>query len=509
MHPEPGSAGDCVSNRQHCLTLDFYDDTKLSPMKLRHNIHRFSATLQVRQRIALLRRLSPQRLGNMSETAAVRSFHRALRRAPAYAAFCRDHGIDADKVDTIEAFRQRVPVLDKSLLLERFDVADLSPDLAASPSGRVWSSSGSSGRFTLGFDTPRKAAAAARATLLLLQYGYGVLEKKTLFINSISTPWPLSVPFVHHADVGTRSDLGAALLCKMGAVYDQFIIGGEPLLVKKLLEEAIREGVDFKTTRIHLILGGEYVAESLRDYFSRLINPDGVSDTNTVLLTMGMAELGVGLFFELPNLARIRAAIAADAGAFPPIVGERRAACPQLFHYNPLSVFVETVVDADGDPHFVLTDLSPDAPFPLVRFDTGDLGRILDRKLLETLRDGAGGGAPPSLPFPVVAALGRAPRIATDSGDISPDEVKEMLYAVHDLLPKLTGVFHLEPSIDGMPARVRVQLGPDVAPASLPAAALARLEHSAAARGLTVEPVPWAQLASVMGVRYERKFSYC
>ena len=53
---------------------------------------------------------------------------------------------------------------------------------------------------------------------------------------------------------------------------------------------------------------------------------------------------------------------------------------PMIFTFNPLRTFIE-VVDPDGNGYGAMTTsmLDPDRTVPLLRYQTGDIVRLLDR----------------------------------------------------------------------------------------------------------------------------------
>ena len=124
--------------------------------------------------------------------------------------------------------------------------------------------------------------------------------------------------------------------------------------------------------------------------------------------SFGVGELGLHLLLrdagDHPRCGARRSAHPAFArDLFGAGAGED-AVLPMIFSFNPLRTFIEVVgPDADGFGRMTTSMLEPDRMVPLLRYQTGDIVRLLDRAA------GGGGGAPAwRVDRPPIAAAGAA-----------------------------------------------------------------------------------------------------
>ena len=474
---------------------------------LRYLLHKKAAELAA---------LSPTVIEQRSESAAIHAFHRARKQSPFYARLLEEQGVDPERIRTISDFQTQVPIVDKKTIYSS-DALKLFPNLLRESSGRIWSSSGSSGTCSFGFEPLRQLQAASLGIDFMLDCIYNVTSVRTIVFNCIPNPWPVIPRFSHYTDLGTRTDIAVHLLEKLSGVYDQFIIGGEPLLLKKLLEEARAAGSPLERRRIHLITGGEFVSEHFRQYLLSLLNEgrpatENVDQSaNSVLLTLGLAEFGAGVLFEMPAPAALRARIVKLPALRDALIGDRPF-CPQIFQHNPFATYVETPQNDRGKRRLVLTSLDPDAALPLIRYDCGDLAeRISYNEFIGRAQRVMPDFRPDGLfPFPFVLASGKDAAVAASptAPETSADEAKELLYSFQGLLPHLTGFFRMTRDKSNAAVRLLVQLGATTEKDDLPPDAVTQFESAATQRGWIVEWIQHRRFPVSMGLRFDKKFEY-
>lgn len=463
--------------------------------------HRFSAA-------------DPAEIQRISEKAVLLAFHRAHRRSPAYARLLKESGVHAARIRTIQDFTAEVPILDKKALYARFRPEEMFPELRTESAGRVWTSSGSSGFYSFGLETPKQLSATGLSIDFLLDYIFDITAHKTLFINCLPNPWPIAVRCAHIANVGTRTDVANFLIKKMSGVYSQLILGGEPLLLKKILEEGIQNGIDFSKIIIHLAIGGEFCAEHLRQYLLKLLGelPSTVRHKKRIaLLSMGLAEFGIGVFFELPPLAHLRARLLSDRTSFDNEFETVTAFPPQMFQYNPYATFVETTQDADGRSRIVLTNLSSKTGFPFVRYNTFDAGHIFSHSKVARFLSTHYPNLDTSLlfPFPVVFSEGKATSVPISQDTaLEVDEAKELLFSFDSMCNHITGCFRISNDTDSSATEMLVQLKPGIDPATFPLSVFAGLQTALQNRKIALALVPYHQFPTSMELSFEKKFEY-
>lgn len=439
----------------------------------------------------------------------LQAFHYTVRTSRAYRIFLERRNVRYQRINSLETFLAEVPTVSKDVLFGDYPLGEIFPGFSQKNSGRIWSSSGSSNRLTIGFES-NSATPNALALDFFLNFFFQTLERKTLFINTLPDGWPINGRYLHHAHVGTRVDIAIELLNRLSSDFSQFIIGGEPLLLKKLVEQAINNRFDFSTHRVHLVAGGDYVAKSYKSYLRNLINPDhDQPSSNQVVSVMGMSEFGVATFFETEGAQKLQCLAVENSDMARHLSGPY-GNIPQLFQYDPFTTFIETKLDDDGDRRLVMTNLNTQSELPLIRYDTGDLGTVFSYdQILRLLREHGEPIPTFRLPLPVVAATGK-PRhvVKKNGGRFSVIEGTELLFSEPELLCYLTGYFRLIGATDNNDALIELQLKLGIAKKVLPVDAVARAEKKFYNRGISVIFKSFGDCPDSIGLRYDRKFNY-
>jgi phenylacetate-CoA ligase len=263
------------------------------------------------------------------------------------------------------------------------------------------------------------------------------------------------------ANTGVSSDVALAIIKSMAAYYEQLIIVGQPLFVKKLIEEGCGQGMDWARMRATLVTGGEGFVESWRTYMSGLLgiaDPDNPT-THYVASTMGAGELGLNLFHEVPETIRIIRRAYRDSVLRRALFGEGLTHTPHFFVYYPMRSFIEEL-PVEGWPggELAVSHIPLDLPLPLIRYRTGDLVRLIPhRRLEEILSAHAPDLPPPGLKLPCAAVFGR--RDALDVGDqrLTVELLKEALFLDPQVAGAVTGFFRVAPSGGGIHLDVQLR----------------------------------------------------
>ena len=326
--------------------------------------------------LRFLRETPADDLGRLGEAAAVEAFHRVAETVPFYARLLREVGVDPSAVTSISDFRAAVPLLDKRIFATQ-EIADLcvGGDLGDVRGILTSSGFGASG-FSFGVSTAANLAEMPKWIDGGLEYLFEVDEKKTLLINCLSMGVRVTSKAVAVAETSAREDVVCAIVRKFAARFDQILILGDPSFVKKVIEDGTDLfGIDWTRLNLHLIIGGEPIAENYRSYMAGLLGIVDLEDPQCRLIasSMGVAELDLNIFHETRETIRIRRFAHRNA-AFRKSLFGNIAFCPMLFVSYPLRCFVEDVPATGGRRELVVSMLSPDLKIPLLRYRTGDLG---------------------------------------------------------------------------------------------------------------------------------------
>ena len=411
----------------------------------------------------ILRRLAaadPESIVLDGQRRAVEAFHRAARLVPGYRAMLSERNVEPGTIRTFADFQQRVPVLDKQAVFAENELRDLCVGGTLDDVSLFFCSSGSSGSFSFGTRTCAEEKHAARVLEAAMHNAFGTFDRKTLLFNAL----PMGVRVPTHSlavsDTSVRTDAIVAVIRKLKEDFEQFILIGDHLLLKRIVEEGVAAGVPWKRLLVHCVTGGEYVPESFRDYLANLlgIDPDR-PETGVIGISYGLSEVSMTTFSENPHTIGIRRFANENPGFREALCGRELPFSPSVMQTYPYDTYLETQPDADGQDELVLTTLDPRHKIPLIRYRTGDHVVILPYpRLVRILREHAREDLIPPLPLRVGLVWGNQ-RWFRDGvgGKLSPEDVKEALYADFDVAAMLTGYFRLERADGGIRLLLQMQ----------------------------------------------------
>jgi phenylacetate-CoA ligase len=174
-----------------------------------------------------------------------------------------------------------------------------------------------------------------------------------------------------------------ALVEAFGHAYEQLVLVGDPLFMKKFTDHARERGIDWSRYRVNAIIGEEVFGEHFRGYLAACLglNP-ARPDEGYVMSSFGVGELGLHLCHETPATIGLRRATLGNPAFARDLLGvgdDDGGAPPMIFTFDPLRTFIEVVeCDANGYGRLTISMLDPERSIPLLRYQTGDLVRLLD-----------------------------------------------------------------------------------------------------------------------------------
>jgi phenylacetate-CoA ligase len=440
-------------------------------------------------------------------------FHEAAQRVPAYRAILAEAGVRPDEIKTFADFQARVPILDKKGTFGRFGIDELCLDGRLGRPHFLLPSSGQGGMFSYGVYSPSQALEARERVDAALDAVIGVKRQSTLLINFL--PMGVKVPTAACTvvEVSVRPDMVTATVRKFASNFDQLLLASDAAIVKRVLELGREQGIPWNKLRTHILVGGEMLAENARTYLGSFLDTDLVTPRRgLVTSSMGTAELGLNLFSEIPigsghppaELIRMRRALHGDRSLLESVAGAGSRAAPLVVTYDPRSLFVEILPDQS----LVLTPLEPGRVIPLVRYYAGDRASFpnLTPDNASRLQKAAGIASNVLAEVPIILIHGRGTGVRCGEALVTPEQIKEGLYAEPSLVPLITCNFRLAAARER--AVVRLQLSPGVA--SEPRLGQ-RFEQAIApfvAAPVSVECVGHLDFKEGIGADYERKFAY-
>lgn len=394
----------------------------------------------------------------MRETeAALAAARRAARRCPGY----RRH-LAAAGVDPETARFEALPYTDKHVVFGDDPLGWVDADPGATAAAEILTSSGQSGRFSLGIASGEERRETRDAVDGVLRQLGADGSRPVLLVNclamGVATPTTLATvatPTVH-------LEMALELVLRYASRFEIVVIVGEPIFLKELFEAA-REtaGPAWAPERLVVFVGGEWVAEGWRRHLAALAGADPVpGDPRTgIFVSMGAAELGIHVFTETPPLRAARAALAGRAADWPALFGASHGYVPLLLTHDPRRIHAELRGEA-GEETLVCTTLG-ERLLPLVRYDLEDRASLVDPGALSGALEACGVAL--QADGPIVAVWGRR----TPSGLAGlprPEAVKEALFGRSADASRVSGRFRISPVGGG--ARLDVQLREAAAPSA-------------------------------------------
>lgn len=396
--------------------------------------------------IRLLQETPPQDLVAMGEALTLTAFKRVADSVPFYSALLTSLNISAHDITDLKEFCRRVPMLDKHNTFGKHRIADLCVNGDLAGIRTLLTSSGHSGVFSFGVNTQENLQRSANSIDMGLQYLFDVDNRSTLLINCLPMGVKVNTRATFLAETSVRDDMVFAVIKKFRAEFDQIILVGEGSFIKKIIEDGRDyQGIDWPNLAIHIITGEEGIAENYRTYLGELLGIRDLTAPHGKLIgsSMGVAELDLNIFHETRETIEIRRLAHADPELRKALFGSSMQVCPMLFVYYPQRCFVEEMPIDEQYSELLISMLSAEMKIPLLRYRSGDYGRILPyEKLVATLKN-FGHFVTPDLKLPFVAVYGRGKYLPVEKGRLFPEAVKEALYLYREVAEVITGNFKL------------------------------------------------------------------
>jgi phenylacetate-CoA ligase len=379
------------------------------------------------------------------EKESVKNLFSALRRAstisPAYREILNKNAVSAKQIMTIEDFKKYVPVLNKGNYIVPFSLESL---LGENVYKNVTASSGSTGTFAYGFSAEKELRKNRSGADITIDYWFGISRIKSFLINCM----PMGVHVdtsLTLAETSVRSDVVIALLKKVSPSFGQTIIAGDPLFLKKLIEEGDEAHIPWQKLNISLITGQDWLPESLRTYLAQRlgIDPDS-SEQRNIYATMGMTELGLNIFHESKYSVRLRRVMLQDSSLREKVLSERNMCySPCIFHYYPFRSYIETH-EVNGNRELLFSRLDKNALLPAIRYSTGDSGDVMTFEKLNSLLNPEYKQYLPDLKLPIVIYNGRMTnQMRISNHRIHIEDIKEGLFSDSVVSESVTGIIKL------------------------------------------------------------------
>ena len=466
--------------------------------------------LERREILRLLSETPPGDLVALGEMETLRAFHRIVESVPSYRKRIAASRIDTAKVTDIGAFRKMAPILDKHNTFGSHRISELCTGGNLDGIRTLLTSSGHSGVFSFGVNTQENLSRSTQGIDMGLQYLFNVDGLSTVLINCLPMGVKVRTKATFLAETSVREDMVTAIIKNFAPEFDQIILLGEGSFIKKVVEDGAEyHDIDWPSLRVHVITGEEGIAENYRTYLGNLLGIEDFASDGGKLIgsSMGVAELDLNIFHETRESIRIRRLTHEDEALRHALFGDQAAFSPMFFVYNPQQCYVEELPVENENHELLISMLSPELKIPLLRYRTGDTGKVLSYDhVVQTLRR-FGHELQPTLKLPFVAVYGRGKSLPTREGNLFPEAVKEALYGDHDLAASITGNFRISGRENGG-ALLKIQLRKGKHAVADAEARLTELLARYTPVRPSIEFLRYETFPHAMGVDYERKFAY-
>ena len=375
---------------------------------------------------------------------AERAAFRAIRRVPAYRRFLRDRQVHADTAWPLGILHD-LPETDKRGYIDRYTMRERCVDGEFTFVGTtIDESSGSTGRPYDWIRGQRERNIAHRNIGFFARYIFG--PRPLVTINAFSMgAWAAGINTTQGMNrqgivksTGPDLDKIFSTLRLLGPDY-RFSICGYPPFLKHMIDVGDAEGFPWREYELHGLVGGEGMAEGLRDYL--------LERFASVYSGYGATDLEVGMAAETPVSVAIRRLARADPGLRTTLFGDA-SRLPMVFQYNPLIHYLE--VNAASE--VVATVSRLDLLSPRIRYNVHDEGGLARfRRISRVLHDhgydlrrldrhpsvvGPRGPLPwvDPVPLPFVWIFGRRDAtISVMGANIYPEDVEAVIYRRPDV----------------------------------------------------------------------------
>ena len=389
---------------------------------------------------ALFTYAPPVMLEFLGRLRAERAAFRAIRRVPAYRRFAQEQGVRVHEAWPL-GILHTLPQTDKHSYIDRYSLEDRCVDGRFPFAGTtIDESSGSTGRPYDWIRGQRERSIAQRNIGFFTRYILG--DAPLVTINAFSMgAWAAGINTHqgmnrHGVVKSTGPDLDKifSTLRLLGPGY-RYAICGYPPFLKRLLDVGEADGFPLTQYELHGLVGGEGMAEGLRDYL--------LERFRSVHSGYGATDLEVGMAAESPVSVAVRRVARADPQIRAALFGDR-SRLPMVFQYNPLIHHLE--VDADSE--VVATVSRLDLLAPRIRYNVHDEGGVASFRRVRKVLDDHGYdlmhlGRHPSahgprgplpwaapVPLPFLWIFGRRDfTISIMGANIYPEDVESAIYS--------------------------------------------------------------------------------
>ena len=313
------------------------------------------------------------------EKTLLANFHFAAEKVPAYKDFLKKHGVkDHEKIKTVEQFKKYVPFIDKKSYLQAYPLeklisSDIRKTYVLSMSG------GSTGKPIFHLSSREDFELFPAGMAAIFDYFWDICSppKRVLFINAFAMGIWTGGSFgtfvlkkicdkyktFNLLTPGADPERVVDILENIGKHFEINWLAAYPTLLKLILDEGDRRGLDWKSLNIKIATGGEMLDAALYEYILEKVASKS-KRLSTIFESYGGTEIGAPGF--VTPLARVIKLLTLKKPNLSKSIFGNKDSLGSLFQSNPTANWVES---KEGE-----IVVSKAGYMPFIRYNTHDLG---------------------------------------------------------------------------------------------------------------------------------------
>ena len=252
------------------------------------------------------------------EKMAMRLFKEMSERVPAYKNFLKKHGVSPKQIKSIADF-YKIPPISKENYLKKYPLEKLCWD--GSLKKQSWTISATSGSTGKPFYFPRTSEQNKQYALIAEMYletNFSIHNNSTLYVNAFPMGVWIGGIFTYEAirlvaengkyklsiiSPGINKHEVTNVIKNLGKNFDQIIIGSYGPFLKEILDEGLRQKINWKDYKLGFVFSAEGFSENFRDFVLKTCGSKNVY--TTTLNHYGTVDLGT-MSYETPVAIYVR-----------------------------------------------------------------------------------------------------------------------------------------------------------------------------------------------------------
>ncbi|MBN1599467.1 MAG: hypothetical protein JW894_14325 [Bacteroidales bacterium] len=475
-------------------------------MKVFKNWFSILLSIKIERSFNKLIKSSPDLFLSISRKKLIKTVNHVLKHSSLYKKIASD-GLKSVSVKNEQEFKERIPIIDKEVLFNNNSLKELTTGISFEKIGTIRISSGSSGSYSYQVQPTEKKFVDGLITEYLLKMLFNVPVDNSVIVNTLPAGFNIPTFKVPVVITGTIEKHSYVTIKKIVHDFKHIVLTGEAPFIKKVLENGIEDGFSWKDHDVYIITGGEYVAENMRSYFSSLLGSESPEE-GRVKINMGLTELATTVFFETVETIKIRRLAQSNEQFRSRFLGDNIKSIPEVMHYMPHELYMESITNTEGRPELVITLLGKKHHIPVIRYNTKDEVKLINyNELCSILIDCGLEKYQPKFKLPLGIIYGRGKRMSDGNDWFTVNEIKEVIYEDFGIANKITGAFKIFDKINDRFV-VKIQLKDKVEGVEGMIDKISEIAEKYTKCRIDFALIPYNKFRYGMEFNYGRKFNY-